>query len=374
MDQQYFGKNIGKMGYGNMRLPKVDGKVDFATIDKMIDTFLEAGYSYFDTTHVYEGSELALGKSLVKRYPREQYQINTKLSFMTVHKKEDMQKQFDTSLERLGLEYIDFYFLHALGAHYLKKVEEFDGWGFLRSLKEKGLAKHIGFSFHGTPELLDEILTEHPEAELVLLQLNYIDWEDPKVQSRRLYETAFKHKIPITVMEPCKGGWLASEISESGKFLKSTNPEVSVASWAFRFLAEFPGIMTILSGMGTVGEVEDNIKTFRDFKPLSEEEQKIIKKAVEIIHSVPSSPCTDCRYCMPHCPKKINIPGNLQTYNTWLTHKNLDTLKHCYYVEGLLGLPNPKECVKCGACEKVCPQEIGISEILGEITGLIGAD
>ena len=370
MTEQYFGRDVGKLGYGNMRLPRIDGELDVKTINSMIDAFMEAGYSYYDTNYVYEASEKALGEYLVKRYPREQYLINTKLSLLTVDKAEDMQKRFDTSRQRLGLDYVDFYFLHALNSNMEKKADELDAWGFLNRLKEKGDAKHIGFSFHDTPEALDEILTKHPETELILLQLNYLDWESPKTQSRRLYETARKHNVPMTVMEPCKGGWLASEFSDSGKFLRAANPDVSVASWAFRFLAGLDGIMAILTGMSGLSEVKDNVLTFSDFKPLSEEELELVHKAVDIINATPSVPCTDCRYCVPHCPKKIRIPGALQIYNNFLSHKDLGVFQHTSYMMGLLG-SKPQDCIKCGACEKVCPQNIEIPNYMAEMKDLL---
>ena len=366
----YFGKDTGKLGYGNMRLPRINGELDYETIYKMEDTFMAAGYSYFDTCYVYEASEKALGETLVPRYPRDSYQINTKLSLLKIKSADEMRERFATSLERLGLDYVDFYFLHSLTADYLKKADELDAWGFLRELKEKGLARHIGFSFHESPEMLDDTLNKHPETELVLLQLNYLDWEDPKQQSRRLYETARKHGVPISVMEPCKGGWLASEVSGSGKFLKAANPGVSVASWAFRFLGELEGIHSILSGMGALSEVEDNIKTFSDFKPLNAEEHKLIQRAVEIIRSTPSSPCTACRYCIPVCPEEINIPESLQVYNNHLVHNDPASLKHLYYMMGLTG-STPTNCIKCGACEKVCPQHIDIPGYMDIISDLI---
>ena len=366
----YFGKNTGKLGYGNMRLPRVYGELDYVTIHKMIDTFIEAGYTYFDTCYVYEASEKALGETLVPRYPRDAYQLNTKLSLLSVQKPEEMQERFDTSRKRLGLEYVDFYFLHALTKTTIEKADELDAWGFLRKLKEKGDTKHIGFSFHDTPEVLDDTLSKHPEAELVLLQLNYLDWNNPKTRARELYETARKHNVPISVMEPCKGGWLASEESDAGKFLKTANPDASVASWAFRFLAELDGIHTILSGMGALSEVVDNIKTFDEFKPLTEDEHKLIEEAIGIINSVPSSPCTGCRYCLPHCPKKIDIPDVLQIYNNHLVHKDLASLKHLYYMMGLTGA-TPLDCLKCGICEKVCPQHIGISDYMVTLTDII---
>ena len=368
--EKFFGQYVGKLGYGNMRLPRVDGELDYTTIHKMIDTFLEAGYTYFDTCYVYEASEKALGETLVPRYSRDAYQINTKLSLLSVNKAEDLQERFDTSRKRLGLDYVDFYFLHALTANTIKKADELDAWGFLRRLKEKGDAKHIGFSFHDTPEVLDATLKDHHETELLLIQLNYLDWDNPKTRARELYNVARKHNVPISVMEPCKGGWLASDQSDSGKFLKSANPDVSVASWAFRFLAELDGIHSILTGMGALSEVVDNIKTFSDFKPLTEDEHKLIKEAIEIINAVPSSPCTDCRYCLPHCPKKIDIPDVLRIYNNHLIHKDLSSLKHLYYMMGLTG-STPRDCLMCGICEKVCPQHIRISELMKTLSELM---
>jgi len=369
MTEQFFGKYTGKLGYGNMRLPRIDGKLDYDTIYKMIDTFMEAGYSYFDTCHIYEASEKALGETLVPRYPRDQYQINTKLSMLLVKKPEDMQAQFDLSRRHLGLDYIDFYFLHSLDVGYLKDADTYGAWDFLRDLKEKGDVKHIGFSFHGNPDMLEDTLIKHPETELVLLQMNYLDWDDPKVQSRRLYETARKFNVPISVMEPCKGGWIASEESEAGKFLKAANPDVSVASWAFRFIGELEGIHSILSGMGALSEVEDNVKTFNDLKPLSEEEHELIKRATEIIRAIPSIPCTDCCYCLKQCPKGIVIPERLRTYNNYLNYKDLGSLQHHFYMMSLVA-PNPHDCSKCGACEKVCPQHIAISDYMVELSKL----
>ena len=371
--ERFFGKNIGKLGYGNMRLPKADGKVDYVTIHKMVDTFMEAGYSYFDTCYTYEASERALGEALVPRYPRDSYELTTKLTMIPVNSVDDMQKQFDESRRRLGLDYVDFYFLHSLNAHYIEKAERLDAWGFVQRLKEKGDAKHIGFSFHDTPELLDDTLTKHPETELVLLQINYLDWENPEVQSRRLYETARKHNVPVSIMEPCKGGWLASELSESGKFLKAANPEASVASWAFRFLADLEGVVAILTGMGALSEVEDNVETFRDLKPLSEEERKLVQKAVEILSVDPSIPCTDCLYCVKQCPNGVAIAHSLKHYNGYLLYKDLGALKHMHYMMGMSGA-KPKNCTKCGACEKVCPQHLKISDYMAIIAELVGEE
>ncbi|MCL2409586.1 MAG: aldo/keto reductase [Oscillospiraceae bacterium] len=370
MATQYFGKNIGKLGYGNMRLPKVDGKIDFATINAMIDKFMASGFSYFDTAYIYEGSEEVLREALVKRYPRDSFQITTKLAMMVTKSAGDMQKQLDTSLARLGVDFVDFYLLHGLKTDFIKAAEEYDAWGFLRGLKEKGIAKHIGFSFHGTPEELDELLRKHPYVEIVQLQLNYLDWESRDVQARRLYEIARSYNTPISVMEPNKGGWLAGETSEAGKLLKSANPDVSAASWAFRFLLRLEGIVTILTGMGTLGELEDNVNTFTNYTPLSDDERGLIEKAVDIINSTPSIPCTGCNYCMPHCPEKIIIPAYLQIYSNYLIYKNLDTLKHIDFMLGAEG-GQAGQCIKCGECEKVCPQNLGIIHVMAEVTGLV---
>ena len=367
---KYFGKETGKLGFGNMRLPKVDGKNDYVTIHKMIDTFLEAGYNYFDTCYVYDASEKALGEALVKRYPRESFQINTKLTLLKIKSADEMQERFEESLRRLQTDYVDFYFLHAMHGPYLKKADEIGAWDFLKSLKEKGLAKHIGFSFHDSPELLDDTLTKHPETELCLVQLNYLDWENPKMQSRSLYETCRKHNVPISIMEPCKGGWLASETSDSGKYLKSINPDVSVASWAFRYLADLEGVHSILTGMGKLSEVEDNLKTFERLKPLTAEEHMHVRKAVEIINSTPGSNCTECKYCLPYCPQGIVIPGCLGVYNDYLIHRDLESMQHLFYMMGLTG-KTPKDCIMCKACEPSCPQQIEIADYMAKINGLV---
>ena len=370
MGEHLFGMDTGLLGYGNMRLPRIEGRLDYATIDKMIDTFLAAGFKYFDTCYTYEAAEQALGDRLVKRYPRHQYQINTKLTLLWSPKIEDMQRMFEESLRRLSTDYIDFYFLHALNATTMVQAEEWGAWDFIKRLKDKGQVKHIGFSMHDSPEVLDTILTRHPETELVLLQINYLDWDDPKTRSRELYETARRHNVPISVMEPCKGGWLASEASEAGKLLKAANPDVSAASLAFRFVAELEGIHSILSGMGSLFEVEDNIKTLRDPEPLSAEEHKLIKQAVEIINANPRIPCTDCLYCLPHCPKKIYIPEALKIYNNHMIHDDLGSLRHLNFILGVVG-SEPKECTMCGACEKVCPQKIEISGYMEKMRALL---
>ena len=366
MAEEYLGQNIGKLGFGYMRLPRTDGKFDAEGVNAMLDEYMSHGFSYFDTSYIYQGSEDALRESLVKRYPRDRFQITTKLSLLKATKPEDHYDQLNTSLKRLGLDYVDFYLIHAMSDRSKKVADELDTWSFMREVKEKGFAKHIGFSFHGTPELLDDVLTNHPEFEMVQLQINYLDWDSPDVQSRRCYEVARKHNKPITIMEPTKGGLLAGEETEAAKLLKSVNPNVSVASWAFRFVGGLDGLVTALSGMEKIDHVKDNAATFENFKPLSDEEHEYIKKAVEIINSVPRIPCTSCRYCVPNCPKGIQIPMFIDLYNDYLVHQQKSSVGYQYASRSSFGT-SPAECVKCRICETHCPQNIEISDVLTKL-------
>jgi predicted aldo/keto reductase-like oxidoreductase len=349
-----------------MRLPLTDKSVGSDYIDKMVDAFLGHGFSYFDTAYVYEGSEEALRKSLVERYPRDRFQIATKLAVMNLTGAEQQREQFDTSVRRLGVDFVDFYLLHGLSGKFIEMAYEFDSWGFIKGLKAKGLAKHIGFSFHGTPEELEDIFQKQPEMEFVQLQINYLDWENPAVQSRRLYEVARKYNKPLTIMEPAKGGLLTSEDSEAGKLLRAANPDASVASWAFRFVRELEGLIVILSGMGTLEQIEDNVNTFKSFKPLSEDEHQTILKAVDAINATPRIPCTSCRYCVPNCPQKIMIPALIGLYNDYLTYRSTVGSSHRYDALREMGLGSAGACVKCRSCEGHCPQHIEISEVLSK--------
>jgi len=365
-------KKYPQLGFGYMRLPKADGNFDITMVNSMVDSFLSHGFTLFDTAFIYEGAEEALRESLVKRYERHRFQIATKLSVTNLKSKEAQNEQFEISMTRLGVNFIDYYMLHGLSGNIIKKADDMKSWDFIKRKKEEGLVKHIGLSFHGTAKELDDIFSNHPEMEFVYLQINYLDWEDSKIQSKWVYEIARKYNKPIVVMEPTKGGLLAGADSEAAKLLKRANPSVSVASWAFRFVGSLEGIVAVLSGMGNILQIEDNAKTFIDFNPLSQKEHDTIKEAIALIKSTPRIQCTYCRYCVPSCPKKIWIPQFLEMYNDLLVHKTLDTVKFLYTV-AMMESSGTKvsDCIKCGLCEKACPQHIKISDILHEISVLL---
>ena len=352
------------LGYGNMRMPRfADGSVNMDLVLKMVDAYMSHGFNYFDTAFTYKDAEEVLHEAVVKRYPRDRYMITTKLSLADCATPEDMEKQFAISRERLGLDYVDTYFIHGLGPKTYDKCDAFKAFDFLREMKAKGYTKHIGFSFHGNAEKLEELLTANPDMELVQLQLNYLDWEDEKVQSRLCYETARRHNIPISVIEPCKGGWLTSIDSEAGRILLEANPDAHPASWAFRFIAGLEGIYVILSGMGNVEQVEDNCRTFENFTPLTEEERAVTLKVVDKIHSIPTVPCTDCKYCTKGCPKDLPIPFFMRSYNTLLLYNETASSKNIYEMMSR-GTFKASDCIGCHSCEQRCPQGIEITKYI----------
>ncbi len=371
MSINYLGKEIPKLGFGLMRLPMIGEEVDLEQTKKMVDRFMEKGFTYFDTAYPYINgkSEAVVKEAIVKRYPRESFQLATKLPVWMVRKYEDMQPLFDTQLERTGAGYFDFYLLHALNKQRMEDIEKCGVWEFGRELKEKGLIKHLGFSFHDKAEYLDQILTKHPEAEFVQLQINYADWEDDNIQSRLCYETARKHNIPVVVMEPVKGGALAAMSPEVQAIIKTENPDLSIASWAIRYVASLDGIITVLSGMSDLEQMDDNLSYMLDFKPLQETEYRTIEKVVRELQKVPIIPCTSCKYCVEGCPQKIDIPGVFNGYNNYLRYRNLEGAKgHYNWLTG--GSGKASECIACGACENQCPQHIEIIERMREIAGV----
>ncbi|MBD5520211.1 MAG: 4Fe-4S dicluster domain-containing protein [Lachnospiraceae bacterium] len=373
--ENYFGEATPKLGFGLMRLPKMSsGKIDIEQTKKMVDMFMDAGLNYFDTAYVYDGgdSERAAKEALVDRYPRESYTLATKLcAWMSAHNEETAKQQFYTSLERTGAGYFDYYLLHALQAGNYKKYDEYHLWDFVKEQKEKGLIKHWGFSFHATPDILDEILTNHPDAEFVQLQLNYADWENPDVTARENYEVARRHGKSIVVMEPVKGGALANPPEAVRKILKEANSEASYASWAIRYAASLEGIITVLSGMSNVAQMEDNLSYMKNFRQLNGQEQAAIRKAQETINGIKSIPCTACHYCTAGCPKKIPIPEIFEARNKQLIWGLLEEGRTAY-AQVTVDAGGATDCIACGQCERACPQQIKVIERLKDCAGIFG--
>ena len=364
----YLGKNIPKLGFGLMRLPRVNGAnspVDIPQLKEMVDLFLGAGFTYFDTAYVYDDSEVSAKEALVSRYPRENYQLATKLPAWAADTKEKAEAMLYTSLERTGAEYFDYYLLHNLGGTRTAAFDTHDSWNFLAKRKAEGLIKHLGFSLHDSADVLDEILTVHPEMDFVQLQLNYADWESHSVQSRKCYEVALKHGKPIIVMEPVKGGNLINLPPAAEAQLTAANPEFSLASWALRYAGSLDGIITVLSGMSDLEQMRDNIKTFQNFEPLSDNEHAAIARAIEEIEEVPTVPCTSCGYCLNECPEHVSIPGIFETMSNLALYGNLDGAKNDYTWKTRGDkCAKASACVECGSCEEVCPQRIEIIEEL----------
>lgn len=363
MTEEYdLDKNVGKLGFGMMRLPRKGDGIDIEETKKLVDAFMISRFNYFDTAFAYPGSEEAIKEALVNRYPRKSYYLASKCAIWSGCKeKEDAEKELDISLERTGAGYFDFYLLHALNKDSAKTFEEWGLWEYFLKKKEEGLIKHLGFSFHDSPEVLDDILSKHPEAEFVQLQINWADWEDPKVQSKGSWEVARKHNKDIIVMEPVKGGLLADPHPLVKEVFSSSDPNASPASWAIRFASSLDGVMTVLSGMNTLEMLGDNVKTMWNFKGFDAKQRETIEKAREVFSSLPSIPCTKCDYCAKVCPMDIGISGTFAAMNTLLLYGNETIAKDRY--KALVtnkGRKNPEKCIKCGKCEEACPQHIEI--------------
>jgi predicted aldo/keto reductase-like oxidoreductase len=380
MEQSMFGKEIKRLGFGLMRLPVTpDGEINKPLTQTMIDRCMENGFSYFDSAYVYMGgeSETVARELLVNRYPRDRFQLATKLPVWTINSAPEVERIFNDQLKKAGVDYFDCYLLHGLSAgvsdrfpgSYINKADQFGAWDFLKRIKERGQAKHIGFSFHDSAEVLDHLLTEHPEVEFVQLQINYADWDDPVIQSRACYETAKKHGKPVIVMESVKGGTLANLRPEVAALLKEADPAASPASWAIRYAASLDGVLTVLSGMSTLEQVEDNVSYMKDFKPLDAKERAVIENAVTVLRSVQTIGCTGCRYCAAECPQHINIPKVMDILNDYRVYKNQPYAKH-RYGNGMAGFGKASDCIGCGSCESHCPQKLKIPPLLKEAAAL----
>ena len=370
MAEKYLGESVKKLGFGFMRLPRLEnGEFDLDLVCRMVDRFLEAGGTYFDTAYVYMGSEEAMRKTLVERHPRDAYTIASKMPMVDTNDASELPVKFEESLRRLGTDYFDFYLLHALNGQLLEKSEKLGAWDFIRAEKEKGRIRHIGFSFHGPAEELEEILKRHPETEFVQLQINYLDWDDPEVQSEKCWATARKYNVPVVIMEPVKGGMLAAEESPVTPVLKACAPDKSIASWAIRFASQVEGLIAALSGMNSMEQLEDNLATVESAKPFTDDEKAVLNKAVEVFRSVPRVPCTGCAYCVENCPMNIKIPQLMEIYNDYLVYKTV-TNSGFAYMHATADAGKPHDCVKCRSCEEHCPQKIEISDVMGKVAEL----
>ena len=364
-----------KLGFGLMRLPKLDAMndnspIDLETVRQMVDLFMQKGFSYYDTAYIYGdgASEEAFREAVVRRYPREAFTITDKLPMMNFTAEDQLEPAMQTMLTRCGVDYFDYLWLHAITGPNWEKAQKFHAFEYLVKQKEIGRAKHIGFSFHGSPELLEEVLTAHPEAEYVQLQLNYLDWEDPTVQSRRCYEVCVKHNRQVIVMEPVKGGSLANIPEDAQKLFRAHDAAMSNASWAVRFAASQENVMVVLSGMSTLAQVQDNTSYMETFQPLSDEEKKMVGAAADIIRKNIAIPCTACRYCTSVCPKKIAIPDYFAIYNTMKRFGDSaygDVIN--YYNNLVVSHGRPSDCIRCGRCEARCPQHLTIRKYLVDV-------
>ena len=357
-----------KLGFGLMRLPEKDGNIDFDAVCAMVDKYLAAGLNYFDTAYIYHGgkSEVAARECVVKRYPRDSFTLATKLPAWCLNTADDRDRIFNEQLDRAGVDFFDFYLLHSIeeGSNY-ENYERFNCFEWGLEKKKEGRIKHFGFSFHGTPALLEKVLDDHPEVEFVQIQLNYADWDNPVIASGKLYEILRSRNIPIVVMEPVKGGALSNPMPEITEMFKAARPDASVASWALRFVGSLPGVMTILSGMSNDEQVSDNVKTFTNFEPLSEDEQNIIKEVREILIGNPIVGCTACRYCCDGCPQGIKIPDIFSLVNTVRMYNEGWRAKN-FYNANIVPSARASDCIGCGQCEDVCPQHLEIIDLLKE--------
>ena len=365
-----------KLGFGLMRLPSLDtaksSNVDMEQLKKMVDLFMERGFTYFDTAWMYCGfaSEPAAKEALVSRYPRDSYTLATKLHAGFLKTEEDRDNIFNAQLEKTGAGYFDYYLLHGIEAGMLPTYEKLDCFNWLLAKKEAGLVKHAGFSFHDKADLLDEILTKHPEMEFVQLQINYLDWESEWIESRKCYEVCVKHNKPVIVMEPVKGGTLANLPEEAEALVKKMNPDVSASSWAIRFAASLPNVMMVLSGMTTLAQMEDNTSYMQNFEPLTEEEKNTLFKVADIINSRTAISCTGCSYCTEGCPMQIAIPQYFSLYNEDMRENLAEkgwTINFTNYSLVAANAGKASECVACGQCEALCPQHLPIIEELKKV-------
>ena len=362
-----------KLGFGLMRLPLLDAEdstsVDIELLKQMVDVFMERGFTYFDTAWNYHkfSSENAIKAALVDRYPRDSFTLTTKLHVAFVESKEERDRIFAEQKRKTGVEYFDYYLMHALSRKNYDKYKELEMFEWLSERKANGEVKHIGFSFHDDAQFLDELLTEHPEVEYVQLQINYLDWESEDVQSRKCYEVACKHGKQVLIMEPVKGGALANVSSMVKDVFTAYDAQASIASWAIRYAASLDNVFMVLSGMSNMEQVLDNTSYMMHFEPLNKEEYACIDEALNIMKNDAYVQCTSCRYCVEGCPQNINIPHLISLYNADLREPEQHAIQKNYYETHVEQNAPASACIGCGQCEGVCPQKLPIIKILQKI-------
>ena len=371
MEQSRFFPEIrGNFGFGCMRLPMTDGHVDYDEFRRMADAFIDAGFNYFDTAHGYISgqSETAIRDCVAKRYDRSRFLLADKLTTPYFNTQADIRPFFEQQLTSCGVDYFDFYLMHAQDRNNYEKYKRCRAYETCYALKEEGLIRHFGISFHDKADVLDMMLTEHPEIEIVQIQFNYLDYEDASVESRKVYEVCEKHGKPVIVMEPVKGGSLVNLPDEADRILRELGGG-SNASYALRFAASFPNMAMVLSGMSTMAQMQDNLSAMTNFKPLTEVETAAIERVCDIFKGLNLVPCTSCRYCIEEssCPRNIRIPDLIAAMNTHEAFHNWNT--SYYYANVITGSGHGKasECIGCGKCEKVCPQHLPIRDILKDV-------
>lgn len=369
-ESKFFPEIHGNFGFGCMRLPMKGESVDYDEFIHMADAFIDAGFNYFDTAHGYIGgqSETAIRDCVSKRYDRSWFLLTNKLTDPYFQKQEDIRPFFEQQLAWCGVDYFDFYLMHAQDKNNYKKFTRCKAYETASELKKEGLIRHMGISFHDKADVLDMILTEHPEVEIVQIQFNYVDYEDASVESRKVYEVCEKHGKPVIVMEPVKGGSLVNLPADADRIFRDLNGG-SNASYAIRFAASFPNMAMVLSGMSNMAQMEDNLSAMKDFRPLDEREMQAVKNVCDIFRSLNLIPCTSCKYCIEEneCPKGIRIPDMFSSMNAHETFHNWNT--NFYYNSVITGGGHGKasECIQCGKCEKVCPQHLPIRELLKDV-------
>ena len=358
-----------KLGFGCMRLPMKNGDVDYDEFNKMIDYYIDQGFNYFDTAHGYLGgkSEIAIRECLSKRYPRESFILTNKLTKPYFNTQEEIKVFFEQQLEWCGVEYFDYYLMHAQDRNTYPHFQKTNAYEECLKLKKEGKIKHLGISFHDSSQMLEQILTEHPEVEIVQIQFNYADYESSSVQSRKVYEVCRKFNKPILVMEPVKGGGLVNLPEDGKKLIDDLNKDLSYASYAIRFAASFDGMYKVLSGMSSFEQLKDNVDYMKDFKPLNDNEMKAVLEIGEILRNIGGIPCTACRYCIEGCPMKILIPDLFSCLNSKKQFKDWNA-GYYYNVYTTNGHGKASDCIKCGKCEKICPQHLEIRELLTKVS------